>query len=499
MFTTPEFFIFLVIVILLIELIRHHFWQQVILIIASYFFYWWSGSIHVLLLLFVTITSYFCGYKLFKAETKKLKRVWLIIGIIIPLAVLAYFKYVDWGIVQLNSLLGVCGIDGSIPVLGIALPIGISFFTFQALSYVLDIYLKKIEHEPKFHRYLLFIAFFPALVAGPIVRASEFLPQLKNKIHISGENIQIGVTLILWGLFKKMVIADNVGSYVDTIYSNPAGASSVTIILGTILFAVQIYCDFSGYAHIAIGTARIFGFKLPENFNMPYFAHNVQDYWNRWHMTLSRFIRDYVYYPLDYALTKFNRRHISNKKIRAKANEWAVYLSLIVAMALCGLWHGAGWTFIIWGVYFGVLLALYTFFIRYKKFGTKSKFLASNPGLLVKLIFCQFWVLLGFMIFRANSLDDLMTCLQKIIFFDGSFTTLTKLAVIGIIGLIILAFIVMSIKPLAEKVKKICLFDYLGFISHVKLRYWLIFIVVIVAAVLLLAPPETPEFIYFAF
>lgn len=484
---------------LLIELIRHHFWQQVILIIASYFFYWWSGSIHVLLLLFVTITSYFCGYKLFKAETKKLKRVWLIIGITIPLAVLAYFKYVDWGIVQINSLLSVCGVDGSIPVLGIALPIGISFFTFQALSYVIDIYLKKIEHEPKFYRYLLFIAFFPALVAGPIVRASEFLPQLKNKIHISGENIQIGVTLILWGLFKKMVIADNVAGYVNTVYSNPAGASSIAIILGTILFAIQIYCDFSGYAHIAIGTARIFGFKLPENFNMPYFAHNVQDFWNRWHMTLSRFIKDYIYYPLTHSLLLSNRRRFKNRKVRNKANEWAIYISLIIAMFLCGLWHGAGWTFIIWGVYYGVLMALHVFLTRSTKLGEKFKFLDSNPGLLLKILGTNLLFILGGFIFRANSLEDLGTCIQKIVFFDFSFTTLTMAAVIFGIVLIIAAFILMSIKPAAEFIKKTCTRDYLGLISHSKLWVWGLYIAILVAAILILSPPETPEFIYFAF
>lgn len=499
LFTTPEFFIFLVVVILLIELIRKQLWQQIILLIASYYFYWYSGSIHVLLLAFVTLTSYFCGYKLFKADTKKWKRIWLIIGIVIPLLVLGYFKYIDFGITQVNNVLGWFGVGLSVPLLEVLLPVGISFFTFQALSYVLDIYLKKIEHEPKFYRYALFIAFFPGLVAGPIVRASEFLPQLKSKIRITGTNLQIGVTLILWGLFKKMVIADNVGGYVNTIFANPAGFTSMQIIAATILFAVQIYCDFSGYANIAIGCAKIFGFTLPENFNMPYFAHNVQDYWNRWHMTLSRFIRDYVYYPMNYTLSKFNRRHIKEKKIRVKANELAVYLSLIVSMALCGLWHGASWTFVVWGVYYGLLLALYTYIVRYKKVGSNSKFLASNTGLVFKLLLCQIQVMFGFMIFRANSLSDLWICIQKIIFFDFNISIPMMIAIMFGISFIILAFIVMSYKPLAEWIKKMCTYDYIGLVSNMKMRYWLVFIVVMVAAVLLFAPPETPEFIYFAF
>ena len=217
LFTTPEFFIFLVVVILLIELIRKQLWQQIILLLASYYFYWCSGSIHILLLIFVTIASYLCGWRVWKAGTLKRKRIWLAVGTIIPLAVLAYFKYIDFGITQINNVLGLFSPGASIPLLEVLLPVGVSFFTFQALSYVFDIYLGKIEHEEKFHRYALFIAFFPALVAGPIVRASEFLPQLKSKISITGANLQAGVTLIIWGLFKKMVIADNIGKYVDII------------------------------------------------------------------------------------------------------------------------------------------------------------------------------------------------------------------------------------------------------------------------------------------
>ena len=499
LFTTPEFFIFLVVVILLIELIRKQLWQQIILLIASYYFYWYSGSIHVLLLAFVTLASYFCGYKLFKADTKKWKRIWLVVGIVIPLLVLGYFKYIDFGITQINNVLGWFGVGLSVPLLEVLLPVGISFFTFQALSYVLDIYLKKIEHEPKFYRYALFIAFFPGLVAGPIVRASEFLPQLKNKIRITGTNLQIGVTLILWGLFKKMVIADNVGHYVDIVYSNPAGYPSLYVIAATILFGIQLYCDFSGYANIAIGCAKIFGFTLPENFNLPFLAHNIQDFWNRWHMTLSRFIRDYLYYPMNYALSKFNRHHIKERKVRAKANEIAIYVSLVVSMTLCGLWHGASWTFVLFGLYHGTLLALYTYLVRYKKFGAKSKFLASNPGTLFKILFFQIQFIIGNLIFRANDMETLVACIQKIVFFDFNISTPMMLAIILGISFIVLAFIVMSYKPLAEWIKKMCTYDYIGLVSNMKMRYWLVFIVVMVAAVLLFSPPETPEFIYFAF
>lgn len=364
-----------------------------------------------------------------------------------------------------------------------ALPIGISFFTFQALSYVFDIYLGKIEHEKKFHRYVLFIAFFPALVAGPIVRASEFLPQLKTKIKITAPNLQVGLTLIAWGLFKKMVIADNLAPYVENIYSNPAGATSVWIVLATILFGLQIYCDFSGYAHIAIGIARIFGFKLPENFNLPYIAHNFQDFWRRWHMTLSRFIRDYVYIPLG-----------GNRKGHGRT-----YVNLIVAMLLCGLWHGAAWTFIIWGAYHGILQAIERFIVTDKKIGTKNKFLASNPGLFGKILVTQIFVFIGWMIFRANSLNDLVICCQKLVFFDFQASTAMKLGIAAVLCCTVVFFVLLFNKKFANAVKKIVTYNYLGLISEMKLGWWLVCFVVLGICVLLLSPAATPEFIYFAF
>ncbi len=483
MFTTPEFFIFLVIVILLIELIRKRLWQQIILLIASYYFYWCSSSIHILLLIFVTLASYLCGWKIWKSETLKRKRIWLAVGTIIPLAVLAYFKYIDFGITQINNVLGFFSPGASIPLLEVLLPVGVSFFTFQALSYVFDIYLGKIEHEEKFYRYALFIAFFPALVAGPIVRASEFLPQLKSKICITGANLQAGVTLIIWGLFKKMVIADNIGKFVDIVYANPSGYPSLYVIAATILFGIQIYCDFSGYANIAIGVGRIFGFKIPENFDMPYFTRNIQIFWRKWHMTLSRFIRDYVYIPLG-----------GNRKGHLRT-----YVNLFASMVICGFWHGAAWTFVIWGAYHGIMLLLHRYFVGERKWGASLKFLDSNPAVFVKVLITQALVFFGWMIFRANSLSDLMTCVQKIIFFDFQFSGAMKVAVVGGILMVLVCFVLSFNKKIVELVKKIIFFDYMGYFSSQKVQYWVIYIVVFVALILLLAPPETPEFIYFAF
>ena len=483
LFTTPEYLIFFAVVLIATELLRRKLWQHCLLLAASYYFYWCSGSIHILLLVFVTLASFFCGAKIFAAETKRLKKCWLALGTLIPILILGWFKYIDFGIASINSLLGTAGIAVSVPLLQVLLPVGISFFTFQALSYIFDIYLGKLEPEPHLHKYALFIAFFPALVAGPIVRASEFLPQLREKIQISGDNLKVGVTLIIWGLFKKMVIADNLGSYVDSVYSSPELYSSIGVLLATVGFGIQIYCDFSGYAHIAIGCARCRGSRIPESFNLPYLAANIQVFWRKWHMTLSRFIRDYVYIPLG-----------GNRKGHVRT-----YANLLASMIICGLWHGAAWTFVLWGGYHGVLLHLHRYFIDEKKIGTASKYLASNPGLLTKILITQALVFFGWMIFRANSFEDLLICVQKIIFFDFQFSTFTRLAVLGGVGLIILAFIVMTNKRLAELVKAAAVYDYLAYCSRLKILYWAPYIAVLGFVILLLSPPETPEFIYFAF
>jgi len=483
LFTTPEFFIFLTVVLISAELLRRELLQHAILLVASYFFYWYSGSIHVLLLAFVTLASYFCGYKVYKSVTIRQKKLWLAIGTLIPLVILGYFKYIDFGIESINSILAAIGITAQISLLNVALPVGISFFTFQALSYVFDIYLGRLEPEPKFHKYALFIAFFPQLVAGPIVRASEFLPQLKSKITITGENLQAGVTLIVWGLFKKMVIADNLALFVDPRFAEPIGYSSFGLILAVFAFGIQIYCDFSGYAHIAIGCARILGFKLPENFDMPYLASNIQLFWRKWHMTLSRFIKDYVYIPLG----------------GNRCGHTRTYLNLFASMLLCGLWHGAAWTFVLWGAYHGLLLALHRYFIGEKKLGSNSRFLNSGAGLLFSILVTQILVFLGWLIFRAESFDNLMEYIQAIFISTSEITTITKVAIIvGIIGLIVL-FILMMNRKFADTFNEILYFDYLDIVSRQKMRYWIIYLVFFITMILALSPPETPEFIYFAF
>lgn len=485
LFTTPEFFVFLTVVLICIELFRKQLWQHLILLGASYYFYWYSGSIHIFLLLAATLISYYCGQKIYSSENIRSKKVWLTLGTGSLLIILGYFKYIDFGIITINSLFADIGIDFSIGILDVVLPIGISFFTFQALSYIFDLYLNKLEPEPSFHKYALFIAFFPSLIAGPIVRASEFLPQLRSKITITGENIQTGVTLIIWGLFKKIVIADNIGILISPVFANPAHEASLGIIFATILFGIQIYCDFSGYAHIAIGIAKIMGISIPENFNMPYLAKNVQLFWRKWNMTLSRFIQDYVYIPLG-----------GNRK-----GHFRTYCNLLGAMLICGLWHGAAWTFIAWGGYHGILLALHRYFCVEKKILANNHFInQTDVGLFLKIVFTQILVFFGWLIFRANTWQDLTVLVYRVFCFDWLIDTMVrKVTLIGIpVGIIGIA-ILLSNKRIADYVKQVVTYDYLTTCSNLRLRYWILYIFILGSAILVLAPPKTPEFIYFAF
>ena len=283
------------------------------------------------------------------------KKIFLIISLAGNLGVLGFFKYADFGIEQFNSVMTSLGFSIEMSFLELALPIGISFYTFQTISYTVDIYRGQLTPCKSLREFAIFVSFFPQLVAGPILRAKYFLPQLREKIEkfksvdtirqirLQDSNVKFGVTLMAFGFFKKMFIADNIAPFVDSIFANPIGLESFTIILGTIAFGIQIYADFSGYSDIAIGAAMILGFKIPLNFNKPYFAISPSDFWRRWHISLSSWLRDYLYIPLGGNKKSFNR----------------TYLNLFVVMFLGGLWHGASWNFVIWGMLHGLYLAVH--------------------------------------------------------------------------------------------------------------------------------------------
>ena len=341
LFNSFEYFLFLPAVVLLYFLLPFK-WRNPFLLIASYYFYMsWKWEFGFLML-FTSAVNYVAGLKINTSIDRRTQRLWLTLAIVASLGVLVYFKYANFFIAEASALLRILGADIRESYLKVILPVGISFFTFQALSYTIDLYKGKMHVERNFINFTLFVSFFPQLVAGPIERATNLLDQFKKEQHFSSERLLEGSKLIIWGLFKKVVIADRLAAYVEQIYASPEVFGGSTLFLATFFFAFQIYCDFSGYSDIAIGSAHILGFRLMQNFNLPYLAKSVRDFWHRWHISLSTWFADYVYKPL-------GGNRVSTG--RWMFNIMAVYL-------VSGLWHGANWTFIIWGGIFGVMYIL---------------------------------------------------------------------------------------------------------------------------------------------
>ena len=459
LFNSFEFLIFLVVVLFLVWIIKNRNYQYIILLLASYYFYWFSSGMFFLLLIFSTLLDYYCGREIYNIDDKKIKKRLLLLSLVGNLGILGFFKYTNFAITTFNKL------GFNFELLNVILPVGISFFTFQTMIYTLDIYFKKLKPTDSLLKFALYISFFPQLVAGPIVRAIDFIPQLKNRILFSYSNIKWGLSLVGWGLVKKMVFADNVSVIADSIFSNPLDKSSFLIILGAFAFGIQIYCDFSGYSDIAIGVARMMGFSLPLNFNKPYFAKNPSDFWKRWHISLSSWLRDYLYIPLG-----GNRR----------GN--VVYTNLMITMVLGGLWHGAAYNFVLWGFYQGILLVVY------KLISDKIRI-----NSLISFIITQYFVFMGWILFRVKDMSHIIYSIKKYVLIDFS-----------LIG--VLDFFIINKTPIFL----LLLFCYLHFNSFIlkntidrirflKLRYWFLYVLIIVVMLLLFTPSETAEFIYFQF
>lgn len=333
LFNSFNFLIFISVVFFTYLSLKEVKWQNVLLLLASYFFYGTWNYKFLGLLVFSTVLDYYTGLKIFEANSNAAKRRWLFISIFINLGFLSVFKYYNFFIDNFSSVLSHIGFQPNLWSLKVILPVGISFYTFHGLSYVLDIYKGKIQPTKNFTNYSLFVSFFPLLVAGPIERATHLLPQIEKPRQVTYEKAVDGLRQILWGLFKKMVVADNCATAVNLIFGNASAQSGSSLVLGAVFFAFQIYGDFSGYSDIAQGTARLLGFELLRNFAFPYFSRDIAEFWRRWHISLTSWFRDYVYYPLG------GSRCSTAKKIR---NTFIIFL-------LSGFWHGANWTFIFWG------------------------------------------------------------------------------------------------------------------------------------------------------
>ncbi|MFC2088226.1 MBOAT family O-acyltransferase [Calditrichota bacterium] len=389
-FVTVQYLVFVIIVFFIYWHLNRKY-QNIFLLIASYYFYACWDWRFLSLIIISTITDFISGQKIFQAKNQKLKRFWLIFSLVVNLGVLGYFKYFNFFADSLITLAQSIGWNLSQTTLHIILPVGISFYTFQTLSYSIDIFRGKLKPTNSIIDFGAFVAFFPQLVAGPIVRAREFIFQLEKKRVFTSDDFQYGLRRFLLGFFKKAFIADTIAVHlVDPVFANPGNYSSITLWIAIIGYSIQIYADFSGYSNMAIGTAKILGFNIPENFNFPYLAKNISDFWRRWHMTMSRFFRDYVYIGLG-----------GNRGTILRTN-----VNLIITTLISGLWHGAGWTFVIWGGLHGLYTAIYQTFNRWKIKNISQNIHFGFLGSLIGWFFTQSAVLFAWILFRAQDFSS---------------------------------------------------------------------------------------------
>ncbi len=368
--------------------------RNVILLIASYYFYMSWEPAYAILIIITSLSTWGCALLIDKNEKQKKQIISLCI--IINLFILFTFKYYNFAITTITSTISLAGYKLYIPHSDFLLPVGISFYTFQCIGYIIDVYRKDIKPERNLLTYALFVSFFPQLVAGPIERAKNLLPQFHIQHTFNGDSFIDGLKMMIWGYFMKLCIAGNVAPYVDAVYNNVPNHNGTSFLLATFFFTFQIFCDFGGYSLIAIGTAKCLGFKLMQNFNHPYLSLSVKEFWRRWHISLSSWFSDYVYIPL-------GGSRCSNVKH---------YRNLMITMLTSGLWHGANWTFVCWGGLHGLCLVCNSIYTKIS--GKRSR----TPKLLrIVLTFC--FVSFAWIFFRANSISDALVIICKIITYQG--------------------------------------------------------------------------------
>lgn len=387
LFNSLQFFVFFFVVYSL-YLASKHKWQNRMLLVASYVFYGTWDWRFLSLIVISTVIDYYCGIRIDETNDIKKRKRFLAFSIVANLSILGFFKYFNFFAENLQGLLGILGLQVQPHFLNIILPVGISFYTFQTMSYTLDIYRGQLKPTRKFLDFALFVSFFPQLVAGPIERASHLLPQVLSKRKVTLDKFYEGCYLIFWGLFLKVFVADNLATLVDPVFASEPPYSGAKVLLALYAFAFQIFGDFAGYSNIARGLGKCMGFDIMVNFNLPYFATNPSDFWRRWHISLSTWLRDYLYIPLG-----------GNKR-----GTVFTYRNLAITMLLGGLWHGAAWTFVIWGAYQGVLLVIHRLARPVLELFPKIKnHSLRNIWWGIRVFFFFHLVCLGWLFFRADS------------------------------------------------------------------------------------------------
>lgn len=402
-FNSIEFSYFLVIVFVLYWFFKNNFKKQnIILLISSYVFYGWWDYRFLFLIAFSTVVDFFLAKKISKIEHNKKRKFYLSISVFINIGLLFFFKYYNFFLDTFIESFTFFGTSISANRLNIILPVGISFYTFQTLSYTIDVYRNKLKATNNFIAFASFVSFFPQLVAGPIERATNLLPKFTTFRHFTYKESKLAVQLIVWGFFKKLVIADNAAVIVDGIFSNYDTQSSLSLWVGAILFSFQIYADFSGYSDIAIGTAKLFGIDLMTNFKFPYFSKNLIDFWRRWHISLSTWFRDYVYFPLG----------------GSKQKELITVRNIAIVFLISGFWHGANWTFIFWGTIHAFIFIVVFYF---------KKYLPKFQLNFFSTMYTFFVVTIAWVFFRANTIATSFNYVQKMFTFSsGKMFSLTS-------------------------------------------------------------------------
>jgi alginate O-acetyltransferase complex protein AlgI len=394
-FTQLVFFIFFAVTLVVHWLLPGQRARKLWLLIASYFFYGWWDHRFLGLIALCTVIDYAVGLALGRVERPRARRLLIVTSLCTNLGILGFFKYFNFFVGSASELLRALGVPAATPTLEILLPAGISFFTFQTMSYTIDVYRRELAPCKNFLDFATFVAFFPQLVAGPIVRASAFLPQLVKNHVLSNVNARRVLLLFVVGYFKKACIADNIAVAIDPVFSDPEAHAAADRLLGAVLYSIQIYCDFSGYTDMAVACALAFGYELAKNFDAPYFSRNLREFWQRWHISLSSWLRDYLYVPLG-------------------GNRGGTLLTtrnLMLTMLLGGLWHGANWTFIVWGFLHGAGLVFHRMLSR--RLGERGLVRAYAPKTATALatFFTFAWVALCFTIFRCADIGSAFTFL----------------------------------------------------------------------------------------
>ncbi|WP_299361307.1 MBOAT family O-acyltransferase [Winogradskyella sp.] len=452
-------------------------YRSSLLLISSYIFYisWrWDFAF---VMLGVTLVNYYGGLKINESKTIKKKRNYLWLSIVLSLIPLLYLKYANFFIGNINNVSEIFDSQSRLTLLEVILPVGISFFTFQALSYSLDVYFGKTKVEHNVVNFAVFVAFFPQLVAGPIERSSNLLGQFREKHNFNRHDFIEGSKLFIWGLFKKVVIADRLAIYVDRIYENPDVYNGPTLAVATLFFAIQIYCDFSGYSDMAIGTAKILGFNLMQNFNLPYLSRSIAEFWRRWHISLSTWFSDYLYKPLG-----------GNRVVYSR---WL--LNIFIVFLVSGFWHGANWTFIIWGFLHALYYVIESWGDKVLNWAKQTRIKQFNGYRISKMIVVFILVCYAWIFFRASSISDAYIISNKLIF-DWSGNLYLGASTVSFV-LCILLIIVLVFVQILQYNKVVSLYFSKSKIHSIGQLLWYVFLLLSVS----MLGVSSNAFIYFQF